>query len=186
MKARPTTYKGIEMRSRLEAGYAAWLDTMGWEWAYEPRAFASEDGQYLPDFRIEDVYNRVAGECSHAYVEIKPHSRGLDIVFQRMEVIWDSEPKAQLLIQVPPPEVTMVHDLIISPAVYWWLPSGNFVVLAWEFQRKPHLTTPRPVSHSAWAGEYWNVNHGLAPATRSGNKRTLGEVVRQTASDQQD
>lgn len=52
LPARPTIYKGIEMRSRLEARFAAWMDRNEWEWAYEPECFATEEGQYLPDFEI--------------------------------------------------------------------------------------------------------------------------------------
>lgn len=53
LKARPTTYKGVRMRSRLEAGFAAWLDDAGVEWQYEPECYsAPELGQWLPDFLI--------------------------------------------------------------------------------------------------------------------------------------
>ena len=60
-QARPTLYKGVRMRSRLEALYAAWLDNYRdaewpdepfWKWSYEPMAFGSPDGQYLPDFFV--------------------------------------------------------------------------------------------------------------------------------------
>lgn len=34
--ARPTVYKGIKMRSRLEASYAEQLDRDGAHWAYLP------------------------------------------------------------------------------------------------------------------------------------------------------
>jgi hypothetical protein len=52
IKARPTIYKGIQMRSRLEAAYAQHLDADNYPWEYEPECFADETGQYLPDFRI--------------------------------------------------------------------------------------------------------------------------------------
>jgi len=53
MKPRPTTYNGIAMRSRLEARVAAWLDSLGLRWTYEPQAFGAPEGQYLPDFEID-------------------------------------------------------------------------------------------------------------------------------------
>lgn len=31
------------------------LDRQGWEWAYEPDCFAGEGGQWLPDFRVENI-----------------------------------------------------------------------------------------------------------------------------------
>lgn len=71
MRPRPTTYKGVQMRSRLEAGFARWLDHMKTPWTYEPRAFTAIDGwQYLPDFQIDAAFHeRVTGEL---YVEVKP------------------------------------------------------------------------------------------------------------------
>lgn len=76
--ARPTIYNGIQMRSRLEAGYAAWLDKWKFDWAYEPSAFATEHGQYLPDFRLNDVPVADPGAerfiPQTVYVEVKPAS----------------------------------------------------------------------------------------------------------------
>ena len=51
--ARPTVYNGIQMRSRLEATYAARLDRAGLTWSYEPRAYGAKGRrQYLPDFEV--------------------------------------------------------------------------------------------------------------------------------------
>lgn len=69
---RPTTYKGIKMRSRLEAGYAQWLDLAELKWEYEPQCFASEKGQYLPDFVIHDLSVSWEPAPITAYVEVKP------------------------------------------------------------------------------------------------------------------
>lgn len=53
MKAIPTVYKGVQMKSRLEADVAFLLDRMGCEWEYEPQSFLLNDGtHYLPDFRV--------------------------------------------------------------------------------------------------------------------------------------
>lgn len=51
-RARPTIYRGVQMRSRLEATVAEWLDAQSLVWKYEGPAYGSEDGQYLPDFQI--------------------------------------------------------------------------------------------------------------------------------------
>jgi len=105
IKARPTTYKGTKMRSRLEADYAASLDRQGYRWEYEPECFASEAGQWLPDFG-----------CTFAdtgplaiFDEVKPaeplmkHIPGTpafidhaDAVLKRMTIAWDSRPDACL------------------------------------------------------------------------------------------
>jgi hypothetical protein len=99
--ARPTVYKGIQMRSRLEADYASALDRDGRPWEYEPTCFAGPDGQWLPDFRTADG--------SVTYVEVKPayliewDTRELDDVYDRIDKIlrqmataWLSEPAAFL------------------------------------------------------------------------------------------
>jgi hypothetical protein len=44
----PTMYRGILMRSRNEARWAAFFDILGWPWAYEPFDL---DG-YIPDFAL--------------------------------------------------------------------------------------------------------------------------------------
>lgn len=43
-----TTYKGIRMRSRLEAKWAAMFDAFDWQWEYEPPGYAG----WIPDFQI--------------------------------------------------------------------------------------------------------------------------------------
>ena len=78
-KGRPTVYKGIEMRSRLEADYAAHLDRSGVKWEYEPTCFAGPKGQWLPDFRHHKRirFNKEDGlpdEFIPVYTEIKPVS----------------------------------------------------------------------------------------------------------------
>ena len=97
--ARPTVYKGIQMRSRLEADYASALDRDSVDWGYEPTCFAGPGGQWLPDFRIG----------TSTYVEVKSahlivwDTRELDDVYERidkilhqMTIAWLSEPKAHL------------------------------------------------------------------------------------------
>jgi hypothetical protein len=105
IKARATLYKGIRMRSRLEADFAADLDRQGYRWGYEPECFAGPGGQWLPDFGCtfaddgdwaifdevkpaEPLMKHLAG--SGAYVK---HVDGL---LQRMAVAWESNPDAYL------------------------------------------------------------------------------------------
>jgi hypothetical protein len=49
IKAIPTMFQGIQMRSRLEARWAAFFTECGWEWTYEPFDF---DG-WCPDFLLK-------------------------------------------------------------------------------------------------------------------------------------
>lgn len=55
VKALPTTYAGIEFRSRLEARWALFFDELGITWAYEPEGFELPSGNYLPDFWLPGV-----------------------------------------------------------------------------------------------------------------------------------
>ena len=53
LKPIETHYKGYRFRSRLEARWAVFFDTLGIEWVYEPEGFDLGDGfYYLPDFRL--------------------------------------------------------------------------------------------------------------------------------------
>lgn len=103
IKARPTLYRGIRMRSRLEADYAAALDRQEIAWEYEPECFASRNGQWLPDFRVQ-----YGG--GHALIELKPLSildgepadvvHTIDPLLQRMTIAWASSPGITLQLAV--------------------------------------------------------------------------------------
>lgn len=107
--ARTTYYKGIKMRSRLEASWAAYLDRMGLSWQYEPAAYADVQGQYLPDFRVED-----GDGCKH--LEVKGVVHDYESLRRRMETIWRSEPETTLVMVEGAPE-SHTH----TPAGHgWW------------------------------------------------------------------
>jgi hypothetical protein len=57
----PTTYAGVNFRSRLEARWAAFFDVIGWRWEYEPMDLAG----YIPDFILPFAYGDLL-------VEVKP------------------------------------------------------------------------------------------------------------------
>ena len=57
----PTTYKGIEFRSRLEAKWAVMFNQLGWTWEYEP----IDLNGYIPDFILTFLY-------APMLVEVKP------------------------------------------------------------------------------------------------------------------
>lgn len=91
--ARPTVYNGIQMRSRLEAHWAAEFDRLGFAWEYEPRCYANEAGQYLPDFYVIDNEDR------DWIVETKGvFTDDVAAVRRRMEIVWASEPHVGLLL----------------------------------------------------------------------------------------
>jgi hypothetical protein len=97
---RVTLYRGIRMRSRLEASYAAHLDaTVGpGKWEYEPTCFAGPTGQWLADFRVD-------GPDGRAYVELKPASMRespggvIDKIARQMSIARLSDPQCVLRLQ---------------------------------------------------------------------------------------
>lgn len=54
MQAIQTVYKGYRFRSRLEARWAVFLDTLGAAWSYEKEGFDLDGTWYLPDFWVDD------------------------------------------------------------------------------------------------------------------------------------
>jgi hypothetical protein len=52
IKAIETRYAGCRFRSRLEARWAVFFDTLGIAWEYEPEGFELPAGPYLPDFLL--------------------------------------------------------------------------------------------------------------------------------------
>lgn len=73
MHAIPTTYGGVNFRSRLEARWAAFFDLLGWSWEYEPIDLAG----YIPDFIVRQTVLAVPSGGSvriesPILVEVKP------------------------------------------------------------------------------------------------------------------
>lgn len=169
-KARPTTYKGIRMRSRLEAGYAAWLDDRGWDWQYEPQAFAGANGvQYLPDFLIRGVTLAGKPGTRNAYIEVKPASFAtidnddddaltrFNGVFRQMGVIHESEPDALLLLEIPATEgLEMGGVSIVEPDPYvgYWPHTGTWCAVDFP-STPPIIAAPMMRRHCPWFGEWW-------------------------------
>lgn len=150
LKPRRTTYQGIEMRSRLEAGFAQWLDSIVCRWQYEPQAFAGPDGQYLPDFLLERMQPPWAAnedELRRAYVEIKPSINEVtEPLLKRMKVILESDGAALLLIAIP------AATLLFHPGapralepVVWVRGEFGCPAIAWAVQQP-------------WLGNWWEGN----------------------------
>ena len=69
-RAIETHYRGCRFRSRLEARWAVFFDTLGWDWEYEKQGYKIGWHQdrvmpWLPDFEIVTTYGQ------HFYVEVK-------------------------------------------------------------------------------------------------------------------
>jgi hypothetical protein len=86
-----TEYRGIKMRSRLEADFAHHLDSMEVPWRYEPTMFGPSGSGYLPDFEVS-LWDRPG------YIEVKPLLRDVALAQDRMVVIWEAYPDAVLIV----------------------------------------------------------------------------------------
>lgn len=64
VKAIPTTYNGVTFKSRLEARWAVFFDTLRIEWLYEYEGYQLPSGWYVPDFWLSEF---------KMWVEIKPN-----------------------------------------------------------------------------------------------------------------
>lgn len=92
IKARPTIYAGVQMRSRLEAEFARWLDGKDVPWDYEPNCYADASGQYLPDFVI----------LNHRFYEVKPQSHeDVSGTLAGMHPVLATVPDASLSVVIP-------------------------------------------------------------------------------------
>jgi len=69
--SKPTKYNGYHFRSRLEARWAVFFDTMGIQYRYEYEDFILPSGaRYLPDFYFPKLgYNGCFGEVKHQFTE---------------------------------------------------------------------------------------------------------------------
>lgn len=81
MEPKPTTYKGVQYRSRLEARWAVYLDhhPSVKSVSYERFRFRSQDFEYTPDFKFNWVGKRM-------FLEIKPASPSAEYVQMLLRV----------------------------------------------------------------------------------------------------
>jgi hypothetical protein len=79
-----TSYKGNLFRSRLEARWAVFFDTLGFKYVYEPEGYDLSGVWYLPDFWIPDW---------HTFVEIKPEqpTQGQKEKCQRLSTLTNNQ-----------------------------------------------------------------------------------------------
>jgi hypothetical protein len=91
IESKETVYRGVTMRSRLEADFARHLDNQGVEWRYEPAIYGPKGSGYLPDFQIDR-------EDGPHFIEVKPTLRDVPEAARRMKVIWRTHPNATLVV----------------------------------------------------------------------------------------
>lgn len=97
IKAIETSYAGHLFRSRLEARWAIFFDTLGVKWQYESQGFELPSGAtYLPDFRLPDL---------KMWVEVKGDEADLRASGPRLAEFVLHQDDNGLLILGPVPDV---------------------------------------------------------------------------------
>jgi len=94
-----TSYKGYLFRSRLEARWAVFFDTLGIKWEYEKEGYDLGDaGRYLPDFWLPGFHFKETG----LWVEIKPYINiGNDAMNKIVALCHYTQESLLLLDEVP-------------------------------------------------------------------------------------
>lgn len=100
IKAIETRYKGYRFRSRLEARWAVFFQTMRIKWEYEPQGFELPCGtRYLPDFFLPEF---------KLYVEVKGSEESAREAIKTLETFRDYVGAILLFVGVP--EVPIAVD----------------------------------------------------------------------------
>lgn len=100
----PTPHGGVLFRSRLEARWAIFFDTLGLKWEYETQGFVSEGQRYLPDFAVFAALGTL-------WAEIKPKWDNDPGGVERWRRFARSRPqpsRAVLLVGVPAAEMRIL------------------------------------------------------------------------------
>ena len=108
LKPIETTYRGCRFRSRLEARWAVFFQTLGLKWEYEPEGFQLTSGDwYLPDFRVGLVNGPT-------WFEVKPSGGDTRLFYQFMADLGypdaDPWPGGGILAEIPDPADIDNHD----------------------------------------------------------------------------
>ena len=94
MKAIQTGYSGYRFRSRCEARWAVYFNSLGIEFEYEPEGFELPSGRYLPDFFLPQVncFAEVKGSEGFSEHEIGK-CKELSVMTGNNVILLDGPPK---------------------------------------------------------------------------------------------
>lgn len=157
---RPTVYNGIKMRSRLEAGFAMWLDEMGAVWEYESECFASPLGQYLPDFKVDIVYPEYHSAVMACYIEVKPNWEAVnpEQQWKHQQIIWSCTSGGETF------GLAIRDDGAAFPSL--WTPAGKSMLIPYLWTTsclveidgvETDLGLVAPLSEPPWPDGYWKT-----------------------------
>jgi len=89
-----TVYAGRKFRSRLEARWAVFMDTLGLEWLYEHEGYKTKAGLYLPDFYLPSM---------RLHLEVKPTKEAARDSGKRISAFRDEV--GAILVVIGPPKI---------------------------------------------------------------------------------
>lgn len=150
---RPTYYRGILMRSRLEVTVAEWLDARMVKWEYEPARHSGPGGTYLPDFRLPFVH--IEGKPQVLHLEVKPlilakqpPGKWVGPLLKSMEWIWQAEPQARLAVTSP-------HDDTYWRVPITWQSPGGWKLIDGLWVRCERCEWAGIENYRAWEGAFY-------------------------------
>lgn len=113
-----TSYRGYAFRSRLEARWAVFFDTIGAAWEYERQGFELPSGRrYLPDFFVGWTGRLADGreETVRAWVEIKGEASASDYSrwAEFASEVWRRDGVSSYYLLGPIPERSVTEALLL-------------------------------------------------------------------------
>lgn len=101
IQAIETVYRGYRFRSRLEARWAVFFDTLSIDFDYEPEGYdLAEAGYYLPDFYLPDL---------RLWLEVKPQ-----------EANHEEKWKAKVFAEQSGQNIAILQGRITAPILTYW------------------------------------------------------------------
>lgn len=161
LKAIETTYAGCRFRSRLEARWAVFLDSLGIVWEYEPQGYTvgPDATPYLPDFWLPEMklWAEVKGQLDQPGLETLIWAAGaaglaLEPNGEKALGLWPWHQRMLVLGSIPSPGDLRLHtrlDVLADVLVAW---QGVFFWPGSRGWSTVQVATPHPLNQYV-AGE---------------------------------
>lgn len=161
LKAIETSYAGCRFRSRLEARWAVFFDSLGIIWEYEPQGYTvgPDATPYLPDFWFPEMklWAEVKGQLDQLGLETLIWAAGaaglaLEPNGEKALGLWPWHKRMLVLGSIPSPGDLRLHTrldvladvLVVRQRVFFWPGSDGWLTV--------QVASSRPLNHFV-AGE---------------------------------
>jgi hypothetical protein len=128
-----TVYNGYRFRSRLEARWAVFFDSLRVEYLYEPEGFQTEYGRYLPDFFLPKIAVRtVSNKKFGTFFEVKqpnyrPNKKADSIIRELVKF-----KKSALILACGYPEILTLKNKTSGEAFQYLYDPLNESLVFWD------------------------------------------------------